>query len=108
MALPTPITTEADVHAWRALMNGQASADQQLRCVNWIALATGRAGVPYVSGPDGERDTLVLLGQQRIGVMIGNMMAPATLDKARADDNERANPSTPPRPTRHNRRKTEQ
>lgn len=105
MALPTPITTEADVHAWRALMNGQASADQQLRCVNWIALATGRAGVPYVSGPDGERDTLVLLGQQRIGVMIGNMMAPATLDKARADDNERANPNPTPRiPVRRNKR----
>lgn len=92
MVLPKPITTEADVHAWRALLNGRATSEQQVRCANWLAAATGRMGVPYVSGPDGERDTLVLLGGQRIGVMVGNMMLEATLAEAREDDRRRASP----------------
>lgn len=103
MALPEPLTTEADVHACRALIEGKASPDQQHRVVAWLARATGRAGVPYVSGADGERDTLVLLGQQRIGVMFGNMATAEALKKARAGDQRRASP--PPRPSR--RGKTE-
>jgi hypothetical protein len=108
MALPKPITTEADVHAWRALLEFRADSDAQRRCVDWLAQATGRAGVPYVPGADGERDTLVLIGQQRIGVLIGNMMLPATLAQARQDDIDRANPRPTEnpnrRPTRRNRK----
>jgi hypothetical protein len=101
MALPEPITTEADVHAWRALIEAKATAEQQRRCVDWLGRACGRAGVAYVSGPDGERDTLVLIGQQRIGVMVGNMMLAETLVAARDADYRRANPPQPQqRPSR--------
>ena len=72
------------MHAWRALFLGRADADQQIRVVQWLARATMRDSIPYVPGPEGERDTILLLGQQRIGVMIGNMATPETLAAARA------------------------
>jgi hypothetical protein len=88
------------VHAWRALINGSATAEQQIRCMNWLALACGRSGVPYVAGPDGERDTLVLIGQQRIGVLVGNMATARVLQQAIADDLDRSRPHTPETTTR--------
>jgi hypothetical protein len=89
MPLPTPLTTEADVHAFRALMAGTADSGHQALVVAWLGRATGRADIPYVPGPDGERDTLVLIGQQRIGVMIGNMASPEFLASVRAEDEAR-------------------
>lgn len=90
MPLPVPQPTEIEVHAVRALVKGEASKDQQLRAVEWLMTITGIRGVPYVPGSEGERDTLVLIGQHRIGVLIANMLAPETLTQAQASDRERA------------------
>lgn len=101
MALPEPITTEADVHAWRALVAGKATDDQQRRCVDWLVRATLRADTPYVSGDAGRRDTDYLLGRHSIGVLVGSMTSPEALTRARAADAARANPApSRPRPTR--------
>ncbi len=90
--LPEPETTEAEVHAFRALFAGTADAAQQRMVCKWIERATGMWGVPYVAGPDGERDTLVLIGGKRVGVMIGNMATLEALEAARALAELKRNP----------------
>lgn len=96
--LPEPDTTEAEVHAFRALFSGTADGGQQRMVIKWIERATGMWGVPYVAGPDGERDTLVMIGMKRVGVLIGNMATLEALEAARRVDEFKRNPpsqSTP-------------
>lgn len=86
------------MHAWRALFDGKADPHQQGLIVRWLGRATMRGDVAYVPGVDGERDTLLLLGQQRVGVMIGNMATPEALEAARKRDTP-----PPPKPKRGTR-----
>ena len=85
-----PITTEADVHAVRALITGQATPDQQQRAMRWIGdQVCRRLDSPYASGAD-PTDQGVLLGRHLVGVLISDMTLPRTLEAARKADAERA------------------
>lgn len=79
-----PKITEGNIADIRALINGTADADQQKRGMAWIMLeASGRMNSPYVSGPDGERDTTFQLGRHYVGILISNMTEQRILEKAK-------------------------
>lgn len=77
------------------LARGRADSAQQHRIVDFILRNTIR-GTPYVSGPEGERDTLVLIGQHRLGQILANMLDPHAMGKAVEDDRKRAEALNPP------------
>lgn len=89
MTLPKPRITEPDVHAVRAVVNGEATREQQIRAMQWIGeQGCQLSNSPYV--PDAsDRETFIMLGRQQVGIMIGAMNTEFTLKQAQADDRAR-------------------
>ncbi len=84
-----PIITEADVHAVRKVIAGEATPEEQRRAMIWIGdQACRRMDSPYEPGID-PLDQGVLMGRHLVGVLISNMTTGRTLDAARAADKER-------------------
>lgn len=83
MALPKVDFTEADVFAVRALLEGTASNAQQLRGMRWIMENVCHVySSPYIA--DGsDRDSFVMLGMHRVGVLIGYMTSEQALADAK-------------------------
>lgn len=94
MALPTPDFTEADVHAIRALLGGQATSEQQLRAMRFIAEDICHVfDSPYVS-EGADRESFVMMGRHQVGVLITSVRTNRVLQEARERDYARANPET--------------
>jgi hypothetical protein len=92
MALPEPNFTEADVHAIRATLRGEASADQQRRAMKFVLEGICHIfDSPYVAnGLD--RESFVMLGRHQVGVIITSTQTERVLEEARARDRGIANP----------------
>lgn len=63
---------DLDRFAWKALNNGGASPDQQQRCVEWLAFATGYTGPTYVPGDT--HATAFAEGKRSIMLQIDHMI----------------------------------
>lgn len=101
MALPKPEFTEADVHAIRALIEGRASPDQQLRGMRFILNEICHIyDSPYVSNGKA-RESFVMMGRHQVGVIITSAQTARVLEAARNHDLELSRPPTQPRGTRH-------
>jgi hypothetical protein len=62
---------EADAYAIRALLNGEASKEQQQRALAWIVnVACGTYDQPFRPGEDGKRNTDFACGKQFVGQQI--------------------------------------
>lgn len=76
----------ADVEAFQALAAGVASEAQQKRVGNWLLTEACRVmSDPYVevkeAGGD-ERDVIFALGRRHVGILMREMLLPATREKA--------------------------
>ncbi len=94
MALPKPQFTEADVHAIRALLRGEATADQQRRAMRVILEDVCHIyDSPYVA--DGsDRESFVMMGRHQVGVIVTSAQTARVLEEARAHDYALAHPET--------------
>ena len=63
--LATPDYVEADIQAWRAVVNGHANEDQQRRSADFIIRRV--CGTYDCAARRTERDTNLALGKQRVG-----------------------------------------
>lgn len=85
MALPKANLSEAEVHAIRALLEGTASAQQQVAGMAAIvAKMCRRFDTPYIEG--NTADTHVMIGRHQIGTMITACNTEETLEAARNRD----------------------
>jgi hypothetical protein len=87
--VPPPYTL-ADAHAWRAMVGGTASADQQRRAAQWlIERVCGTYEMSF--RPEGDRETIFAEGRRFVGlqlVKIINMPA-ELLARMRSEGHER-------------------
>ena len=61
----------ADTAAIQALAEGRATSIQQKRALDWIVMkACGTYDFAFRPGPEGERDTVLALGRQFVGLQI--------------------------------------
>lgn len=107
-----PAITEADVYAFRALADGKATADQQVRVGNWLFTEGCRVfsdTYAEVKESGGDKDdVLFALGRRHIGILMREMLLPSTLEKARKLDaaiHPDHRDEAPPRPSLSERRK---
>jgi hypothetical protein len=57
-----------DIHAFKALLAGKATAEQQVRFLVWFKKATGVNTNPYrPGGEEGRRDTDLACGRKLVG-----------------------------------------
>ena len=82
-----PAIMEADVYAFRALAEGKASADQQLRVGDWLLREACRIMADTyaeVKDAGGDQDDVIFaLGRRHVGVLIREMLLPVTLERAK-------------------------
>lgn len=70
--LPAPYDDQ-DLRAWRALNVGEASPEQQMRCLAHLFFLTGFSVDPYVPGDP--HASAYGMGKRRVGVEIGRLIA---------------------------------
>lgn len=80
--IPTPDL--AVTVAIKALSNGTADEEQQKRALRWILMTCSAGGWAY--RPEGDRETCVALGMQRIGEAIKHEIN-ISLNKLRNSEN---------------------
>lgn len=103
-----PHIEEADVYAFRALSDGLATADQQLRAMSWL----GTEGCRLLQDPHTEvkerggdhDDVTFALGRRYPAILIREMQLPKTLDAAKRTTAARRPPETTSKPTLTQRR----
>ena len=62
---------KADVAAIQAMKRGEATADQQIRAIEYIVgTISDRNGMSFRPGPDGDRDTAFAEGRRFVGNQI--------------------------------------
>lgn len=73
---PTPEYDYSDIAAMRALREGKASPEQQMRALDWIIeKAAGFREEPFRSDADGgERETSYALGRQHVARQIVKLL----------------------------------
>ncbi len=63
---------QADLVSWQAFERGQADADQQKRCLEWLFKATGLNDLSY--RPDSDRDSAFAEGKRFVGLQVRKML----------------------------------
>lgn len=63
----------ADISAWQALERGDASADQQRRCLEWLVKATAMNDLSY--RPHSDRDTVFAEGKRFVGLQVRKLLS---------------------------------
>lgn len=73
----------ADVVAWKALADGNATPEQQQRFVKWLLRDVTHSGsLSFHPGPDGELNTAFKEGRRSVGVVLFDLMT-APLEQLR-------------------------
>lgn len=103
-----PHIEEADVYAFRALANGEASADQQRRAMDWLGVEGCRLlQDPHteVKASGGDHDDVTFaLGRRYPAILIREMQLPKVLEAAKRTTASRRPPDSTKPPTLSSRR----
>lgn len=85
MTIINPNITEADVVAVNAVLAGKASADQQIRAMQWIGAEACLMFNPSYQPGELPLATAHAEGRRYVGILIMKMKDPETLKTARAN-----------------------